>query len=313
MRKKIALLILLLAVLAFAVIPVNQQKTIRVKASFFNVYQQLAAAGNWAKWRTDLRRARLSDSSKILSTRNTNGFKISHGDLKLNVQVHGYTFVVDEENKKNEYNYSYTVLPGKYPNATSITVMQKTGILNYLLHLHAKKPFNETHINDLKSFMENPDLYYGYKIIKKRVTDTNIVVLRRAVLSKNKFIEAAKMLADLKHFLSLHHLTQTQPLMAQFFNKANDSSQVNIGLPVDRKIKTRYPISFMAMPPTGYLYTAKFSGKFIDRLKAYAAVKRYFNDREMPIPILPFETYLDNKLPATDSDKINIQINFTTF
>lgn len=313
MTKKVLFLLLLLIVLISCFIPVTRQKTIPVKASFFNVYQQLAKPGSWEKWRADLRPVWLSDSGKISNSQVPGGFNIVAGDLKLNVQIQGYVFIIAELGKNGKYNYTYTVLPGKFSNLTSVTVTETTGLFKYLLNRHTPDLFSDTHISDLKNFMENNDLYYGYKIIKKRVTDTSIVVLRKMVLTKNKFSEAAKILTALKEYVSLHHLSQTQPLMAQFFDKTSDSSQVNIGLPVDKKILAKYPFSFMEMPTTGYLYTVRFRGKFSDRLKAYAAVHRYFNDRLMPVPILPFETYLDNKLPATESDEINIQINFPTF
>lgn len=313
MTKKAVLLLLLLIVLAVCFIPVTRQKTFLVKASFFNVYQQLAKPRNWGQWRSDLRSLWLSDSAKISNTMRPDGFKINAGDLNLNVQIQGYVFAIAAHDKNDKHNYAYTVLPGKFSNATLITVTKTIGLFNYMLTRYNNSLFSDTHVNDLKNFMENDDLYYGYKIIKKRVTDTNIIVLRKLVLSKDKFAEAAKSLTALKQYFSVRHLTQTQPLIAQFFDKHNDSTQVNIGLPVDKKVPAKNPVTFMEMPSTGYFYTVRFRGKFKDRLKAYAAVHRYFNDRLMPIPILPLETYLDNKLPISDSDTVNIQINFPTF
>jgi len=311
MKKKAVLLLLMLIILAACFIPVTRKKTFSIKASFFNVYQQLAKPDNWGQWRSDLRP--LSGSGKISNTVSPGRFKITTNNINLDVQVQGYVFIIAAHDKNGSDDYTYTVFPGKFSNITSVTVTETKGLLNYLFNRYATRQFANTHIDDLKSFMENNDLYYGFKIVKKRVTDTTIVVLRKAVLSKNKFTEAANTLAALKQYLFAHHLTQTQPLIAQFFDKNNDSTQVNIGLPVDKKTPVKYPVAFMEMPSTGYFYTVRFRGKFRDRLKAYGALRRYFSDRLMPIPILPLETYLDNKLPVTDSDEVNIQINFPTF
>lgn len=313
MKKNAVLLLLLLIILAACFVPVTRQKTVSIKASFFNVYQQLAKPGNWGQWRSDLRPLRLTDSGKIVNISSPGGFKINAGDINVNVQVQGYVFVITAHDNTGNHDYTYTVLPGKFPNATLVTITKTTGLLNYLFRRYHDNLFSDTHISDLKSFMENDDLYYGYKIVKRRVTDTTIIVLRKVVLSKNKFAEAAKTLTILKQYLYTHHLTQTQPLIAQFFDKHNDSTQVNIGLPVDKKAPPKYPVAFMEMPSTGYFYTVRFRGKFKDRVKAYAAMQRYFSDRLMPVPILPLETYLDNKLPVSDTDEINIQINFPTF
>lgn len=313
MKKKAVLLLLLLIALAACFIPVTRQKTFSIKASFFNVYQQLAKPGNWDQWRSDLRQLWLSDSGKISNTVGPGSFKINAGELNLNVQIQGYVFAIATHDKTGKHDYTFTVLPGKFSNATLVTVTQTSGLFNYGLQRFNGDLFADTHISDLKNFMENDGLYYGYEILKKRVTDTNIIVLRKSVLSKNKFIEATKSFSALKQYFSARHLTQTQPLIAQFFDKHNDSTQVNIGLPVDKKVSAKYPVAFMEMPSTGYFYTVQFHGKFKDRLKAYAAVQRYFSDRLMPVPILPLETYLDNKLPASESDTVNIRINFPTF
>ena len=311
MKKKVILFSILSVIVSLFFVPFTQQKTDLIKASFFNTYQQLAKADNWKKWRTDLRGPYLSDSTKISCKQDLNKFILSYSDITLLVNtVNGYTFNIEENNSND---YSYTVIPEKTQYVTSIIVTEKTNCLKHLFDLITKKPYSETHIADFKNFMEDPDLYYGFKIIKKKVTDTSIVVLRKAVLAKNKFNEAAKTLISLKQFIDSEGLKQTQPLIAQFFPKTNDSMQVNIGLPINKKVITSNPIIFMEMPPGESLYTVKFHGKFAERIKVYAAVRQYFNDRNLAMPVLPFETYLDNKLPENDSDIVNIQINFTTF
>jgi effector-binding domain-containing protein len=310
MKKKVILISLALVVLAVCFIPVTQQKTISVKASFFNTYQQLAKAANWKKWRTDLHKISLTDSAKISEKQDINGFKLNYADLNLDVRVlNGYSFYINE----NNFDYRYTVLPGKTQDVTSIIVTEKTNFINYLINIINARSFSETHITEFKNFMENPDLYYGYKIYKSKITDTNIVVLRKVILAKNKFTEAAKTLNLLKQYITVNGFKQTQPLIAQFFPKKDDSLQLNVGIPINEKAVTHNAIIFMTMPKTGNIYAIKFHGKFIDREKVYAAAQQYFNDRHITIPILPFETYLDNRLPANDSDIVNIQFNFPSF
>ncbi|WP_295670538.1 hypothetical protein [uncultured Mucilaginibacter sp.] len=311
MKKKVILISILLLVILLFFFPFTQQQSVSVKASFFNAYQQLAVGENWIQWRNDLRAANSSDKTKVICKQHLNNFVISYGDNSLSVNtINGYTFSIAEQNS-NEY--SYTLIPEKATNITTVMVTEKTNGLKLLLELITNHNISQNHIADFKNFMEDPDLYYGYKIIKKRVTDTCIIVLKKAVLSKNKFNEAAKTLGTLKQFIYAKGLQQTQPLIAQFFPKNNDSTHVNIGLPINKKTTTNKLISFMEMPASGSIYTVRFHGKFADRLKVYAAVRRYFNDRNLAMPILPFETYLDNKLPENDLDIINIQINFTTY
>lgn len=314
MKKIVISLSLILILLAICFLPFTEQKTIIIKAPFYNVYQQLAKPGNWKKWRKDLHQIQVADSTKISEKKTRDGFKVSYNDLEIDVNpVNGYSFKINEINKNKAFEYSYTVVPEKQQDETIIILKQKISILRRLLNKSNGKSFSQTHITDFKHFMESVSLYYGYDIIKSKVIDTEIVVLRKTVLAKNKFKEASKSISILNDYINSKGLKQTQPFIAQFFTKYNDSIQLNIGIPVNRKTLTKKPIDFMEMPNTGNIYTVKFHGKFIDRPKVYTAVQRYFNDKQIPMPILPFETYLDNKVPEKETDEVNILFNFPTF
>jgi len=313
MKKIVILLPVLLIVFAAAFIPYNQEKTIVINASFFNVYQQLVKAENWKRWRNDLRQIRPEDSSKVATVRDSAGFKISGPDITLQVRpANGYSFYVDEDDKGKTLDYVYTILPEKFPNETAIVISQKITFLNSLIN-GGMRSWSATHIYDFKNFMENASLFYGYEIAKTRVTDTDIVVLRQLVLAKDKFKQAEKNLNVLRNYITANGLKQTQPLIAQFFPRGSDSVQLNIGLPVNKKTTAKNPVFYMEMPKTGYVYTVQYHGRFAERQKVYAAMQQYFNDRHMQVPILPFETYPGDKLPATDTDRINIRINYPTF
>jgi len=311
MKKKVILLVLLLIVLAALFIPVSQQRSETIKASFFNTYQQLGAAGNWQKWRSDLRKTWLTDSSKISIRKDQNDFTLAYNDLTIQVKpVNGYSFSVTEQTEYGSLDYGFTLIPAKNPDEAMLSVTQRTSLIHYLF---GGEDLSATHAADLKRFMESPDLYYGFHIIKMHVTDTALVVTGKTVPGKDKFTEAAKLLDELRQYIAKNGLRQTQPLIAQFLPGRRDSIRLKIGIPVNKKAHSEAPFSYMTMPSSGYFYTTVFRGKFSDRQKAYAAIYHYFKDRTMQVPILPFDTYLDNKLPASDTDRVNIRVNFSTF
>jgi len=173
--------------------------------------------------------------------------------------------------------------------------------------------FSGTHIDDFKNFMETDSLRYGFKIFKTGVPESNLIVIRREVLKANKFTEAAKMLATLKQHIKANNIKQIYPVIAQFLPKGKDSSQVNVGFFIDKEVASNNEIIFTRMPKGGPLFAAKFEGEFSKRGKAYVALNQYFIDYTHQTAILPFETYLDNKLPHSDNDIINIQVNFSTY
>ncbi len=314
MKKKLLLLPLPILVLFAFFIPVSRHFEVKIKATFFNTYQVISKADNWKKWRSDLRSSWLADSAKITSVSDQSGFSLKLNDLALQVNpVNGYSFSVNEQSDDQSKQYLYTLVPEKDQNYTIALADEKVSFYRYLVDLINGSAIKHTHLPDLERFMETPDLYYGIHIAKIHVTDTSIVVLTNTVLSKNKFSGAGAILHTLQEYLSKNQLQQTQPLIAQFLPGRNDSVHLKVGLPVGKKAQTKAPFIFMTMPGSGYFYTVNFKGKFNEREKAYAAVYRYFKDRNMQVPILPFETYLDNKLPQSDTDKINIRINFSTF
>src|ERR1700730_8271663 len=114
MKKIVISLSLILILLIICFLPFTEQKTIIIKAPFYNVYQQLEKPENWKKWRKDLHQIQGADSTKISEKKSKNGFKITYNDLKIDVNpVDGYSFKVIEINKNKTFEYSYTVVPEK--------------------------------------------------------------------------------------------------------------------------------------------------------------------------------------------------------
>ena len=314
MKKILLLLSLILIICAVCFIPVTEQRTVTIKATFFNVYQQLINGNNWKNWRTDFNHKSAIGSSKVSVKQNISGFELKYSNLTVKViPINGYSFKIEESDKNKLFEYSFTAFPDKSPDKTTFTVTQQIDVWRAVLNRIMGTLFLKTHVEDFKNYMESTVSYYGYNIIKSKVTDTEIIVLRQSCLTKNKFIKAISGLSSLRNYLNLNGLKETQPFIAQFLQKSKDSTQLNIGIPVNKKAFIKNPFDLMQMPESGTLYIVKFKGKFNDREKAYAAVERYFGDRQITKLMLPFETYLDNKIPQSDTSEVNIQINFPSF
>jgi effector-binding domain-containing protein len=56
-------------------------------------------------------------------------------------------------------------------------------------------------------------------------------------------------------------------------------------------------------------YEVKFSG----RKKAYQAMTKYLTDNTLSIPAASFERYLNDSLPSSDSDLIQIELNYPVY
>jgi effector-binding domain-containing protein len=313
MKKKIFILLALAIVIAACIIPVTQQKTITIKSPFLNLFVQLSDPTNWRKWRSDMNNIPDADTSKILIKKNPNSFSLNYEQKRLNVRSEGYLFAIEDNWSNKTTNYNYIIVPDKLLNKTSVVVSQTTSAINYLIRKISKNSIDETHVNDLKKFMETDSLLYGYNIFKTKVPDENLIEVKRKVPTKDQFIAAADIQVILQDFLKKHNVKKIQPLIAQFLPRDKDSIQVNVGFYVDKKVKSENEVIFTQMPKGGPLYAAKYTGTFDGRKKVYAGLRRYCADHSIQPAILPFESYLDDKLPRSDTDKINIQLNFSSY
>ena len=321
MKKKVVLISLLLVIIAVCFIPVTQQKTISIKAPFLNVYQQLANADNWAKWRPDIKRISITDSNKVSIKKDTAFFSIKYNGQELNVRSKENLFFVNDKQGAETFDYSYIISPDrvqefvldKHPKRTLVTATKKVSLINYLIGQLKPVSFSDTHIDDFKNYMETDSLLYGCKILRISIPEKNLIVINKAVLAKNKFNEAGKMLVTLQQYLKTHDVKQMRPLIAQFLPKGKDSALLKVGFFINKPVKSENEIIYMRMPKNGVFYIAGFKGKFNERRKTYAGLQQYFTDHLYQSALIPFEIYLDNKLPASDSDRVNLQVIFPSY
>ena len=291
----------------------TQQQVIVIKAPFLNSYSQLVKGDNWLKWRPDLKQLQLSDTTKISLERDSNSFTVNYPNGKLEVTTNGNNLNVKEISNNISTAYSYDILPDKLPKNTLLLVNKRVSLARYLIVKLRPVTFSETHAADFKKFMETDSLLYGCKIVKTGVPGANLAVIRKIVPNSEKFIQAAKNFSTLQKYIADRNIHQINPLIAQFLPRGKDSTQVNVGFFIDQEIVTDNVISFVKMPRGGPLYAARFAGPFNKRQKVYAGLQAYFTDHLYQSAILPFETYLDNKLPTSETDVINMQLNFTAY
>lgn len=308
MNKKVLFLPLILILVGILFIPISEQKTIRIKAPYFNVYQRLSKGLYWK----DLNKE-IDNSQEITTNQQVDGFEIKANNYFYKVKIKGYNFSVNISKGNQSTAFNYLLVPQKSTDSTFILNIKKTNLIAFIIAKIGLRSDLPNNIDDFKAYMETPKRYYGFEITKRKVTDTCILVLKRLVLTKNKFLEAKKSYEIIKKYISKENLLQTQPLMAQFINKQNDSSEINIGIPINKETNPKNQIRFLRMPKTGNLYTLYFKGKFKDREKAYSAIQSFYNDQNLAMPILPFEIYLENKLPNSDDEEVKIELKCSTY
>ncbi|MDB5152136.1 MAG: hypothetical protein JWR54_887 [Mucilaginibacter sp.] len=324
MKKKVILLSLLVIVIVVCFIPVTIQKTIAIKSPLLNVYEQLSNPLNWEKWRPDIKKVFIADSNKISIQKDIpTSFRIKYAGQELTVISNENLFIINDTRGDNKtVNYSYTIVPDQlqmtvldnHPKKTLVTANKKVSLITYLIGRLRPVSFSDTHIDDFKRYMETDSLLYGCKIIRTGVPENNLIVIDNSVLAKNKFNEAAKLLSKLQQYLKTHNdIKQMRPLIAQFIPKGLDSAQIKVGIFVNKKVESENEIKYNRMPKGGTFYIAGFKGRFNERQRVYKGLQKYFTNHLYQTVLLPFETYLDNKLPTSDTDEVNIEVIFPSY
>ncbi len=312
MKIKFIVLAVLVALLSALFIPFNQQLTITVESPFLKTYTALLNPQSWENWRPDINRAFHADSDKVTVRKKNNSFSINTPDIELNIRPAGNMFYIKERNYYDNFAYNYIVVPDKAADKTVMVINYRGSMIAYLFN-KADKALAGAQAEKFKRFMETDSLYYGYKATKIKVPGSNLIELSRLVVAKDKFVTAKVMMAQLQTYVKAHNIKQLQPVIAQYIPKGTDSTQVNVGLFVNQEVSAGHAVVFVKMPEHGKLLAVNYKGRFSERAKVYAAMQKYFTDHAYQSAILPFETYLNNKLPDADTDQVNIQINFSTF
>jgi len=315
MTRKVLLSALSAVIISAFFIPVSQQKSILIKSSFLNTYSFLNNPVKWEHWRPELRKTIETDSNKISVQTEKDAFRIKDENFEIKIKASGNFFDINERRDAKSINYTYALIPvdDKFLNKTIISSGQKISVISYLTGLAWPTVNSDNHLSELKNFMETDSLLYGFNIIKTAVPESNLIVMRKEVKNQDKFTEAGKMQSALREYVKVNHLKQVYPVIAQYLPNGADSTQVNVGFYIDKEVPSANGIIFTRMPKGGPLLAAAYKGQFSKRGKAYSALKQYFSNHAYQAALLPFETYLDNKLPGNDNDVINIEVNFPTF
>ncbi|MDO3645056.1 hypothetical protein [Mucilaginibacter sp. L3T2-6] len=304
MKKRIAVIVILLAAFASGFIPVTKSDSFRINAPFDNVYRQFTSPGSWAKWQRNLKRINQTEI-KIDSGRT--GFNITTPVVVFNVIEMGLgNFAITEIRPDGVYNFNCALIPDNKTNKSVVTASTRTSLFRYLAGIVTKK--DETPpLAGLKSYVEDTRQYYGFTIRKELTQKKLIAVERNAFLTRELYRQTDDMLSRLNHFIAKNRLEITSPLQMQYVSVAKDSTQLMLGFPVDKKPATINGGEYMTMPP-GRILVGYFNDRYKNRGKLYNAMRQYMRDNYIHPIIQPFERFDNNKLPASDSSVVNMQL-----
>ncbi|MGI4803122.1 MAG: hypothetical protein ACRYFL_00010 [Janthinobacterium lividum] len=311
MKKILVFITLILAFVLVCFLPFKQQKAVNIKVQYFITLQQLLQPENWKKWQPQVKQAWEKDSAQVKISKRNTVFTIQIPGSAITFTAHGFDFYVDKNSIWKNSSYRMIAIPVLKDGTAMVHIEQKKTLLNRLFEFFGQKPSND--IEQLKQYLENTRLYYGFDIRRTTVTDSNIVVEKKTVLLQNKALEIAQTEQDLKDFIRQKDLKIVQPIVADIREAGKDSLRIMIGLPVNKQAISAGKIKFMHLPSHGRMLTGLYYGKYSGRQKLYLAMKTYITDHHLASPEDPYEKYLDNKIPVSDTSFVHLQVNFPIY
>lgn len=305
MRWAIFLILFFLVLMAF--VPVTKHSVLVINANFSNVYQSLNNPQNWVKWQPDLK-----DHAGNTAFKNESAnaqFEITGKGIKFKVKKNGLTDfdILKTRTRLDKSEYNYILIADSSTLKTDVFVIQKTNVLGYLKSFVAGDPYQGTPVNDLKVYMEDPRLYYGYEITEQIAHEKILIIKRRTILKDLVYKNNQAFLKSLDSIAKKNGVVVTDAMQLQYISAVGDSVTMIMGLPVNKKISTKGDAENMGMPG-GKVLVGHFKGKYSDRKKLYRAMQLYLADHFMHTQTLPLEKFTHNKLPVNDDDKVDMQL-----
>ncbi|MDN5284685.1 MAG: Effector-binding protein [Mucilaginibacter sp.] len=305
--KKAVIILFLLIVIGF--IPFQQHSSVNIRSNYFDVCQQLISPDSWKNWQPDIRKG-FDDTKNSRVAKDNVGFLISIPGQVFNIKnANGNKFYVGRTVNFIDHHYCYTVMPGIANNTATVIIDIKNNVAKWLFSQFDPSEKNTDIIKQLKSFMEDDKQYYGFDISEKSVAESYLAVKKEMIPVKNKYSAIVKAAQELHDFVDQHNIKPVQALAGAYYSQKNDSLQILIGIPVNKRIAPTANIVFMNMPG-GKVLVGDYSGKYGERQKIYNAMERYIQDHTLLKQVAPFERYLNNKVPESDTDIVNMQVNY---
>ncbi len=292
-------------------IPVTKENRITVNADLYDIVYAISNSNQWKKWHPAVKTVFKTDpsSSSINNKTSAKGFTINTHNHSFTVKaITPIVFQIAEKKEGNLFAYRLSVDPSSTPGKVKIFTEKKVRLFNFFFNTHNLTP-DEITVESLKDFVEDPAAFYGYSLTLESVIDTNVVIKRRTVATINWRDNLAAMFEEINNYITINNLKITQPKIVYLKNISNDSMVVMAGISVNKTAPSDKNIQSVQMPK-GRMLVGEYEGPYYNRKDLYNAMEKYVSDKKMQHMAVPYERYLNDSIPATDSTIVKLKIYF---
>ncbi len=305
----------LIIVLISAFIPYTQTYETNINASFLDVANQISNPNKWKNWYSPFNKAFKADSTKYQVSQNIkeNKFAFTTNGIITQVSLFGPTLLVI--NFGNDANTT-VVLKAMFSKYDKSKLIQKTKttFLNYCWLSLTNKKSTYYFAQNLKNYFETPFLYYGFKIVKTGVLDTDFVTTNKATTKQKTYTTADSLQKILVSYAKKNNLKYRNFPFLILNNKSADSVNVtNMLVIIDKKIKLNTEVNYLQMPKKGNMLIGYYKGEYHKRGQLYNSMDKYIEKNGLRRVVSTFEKFLDYKLPKSDSSFVNMALYYPIY
>lgn len=139
------------------------------------------------------------------------------------------------------------------------------------------------------------------------IKETFVATTSDTVLAKELYKAMPFMVNEVKKYINDHHLQITGHYLAQFHNLGKNRIRVNVGIIINRQADPGMDVKILHMPK-GYVLRSQYEGEYQGVKKVYKALKQYGIDHAKSFPAPPWEVYLNDTLPVSDTSWCHVAV-----
>lgn len=314
MKKRVAVILITVVILIiFFSLPVTKKTTISISASFDNMMPQVLNIKNWKNWYPEIKEEYKNNPAGYSYSEN-------HSQRIYTITIPGKKYVVhaitpmayqiSEINGSWVDIFAFSVFPGDTMRRMKIIVEEKSPLL---FSIFGKNKTGDVAINGLKSYLEDPKLFYGYNIEPGTIRDSVIASTVLKIRNKDVFLKIQEAYLDLINYVRNNNLLKAGHVSISYIPISADSLQLTVGIPVNKPAAPDKEINCLLLPAKGNVLIGNYEGRFSDRKNIYQAMSKYLTDHILAIPAESFERYLNDSIPSSDSSIIRIELNYPVY
>lgn len=302
----IILIAIFLVVGISAFFPVNIIHTITITSNFDNTYQHVSNLNEWEHWNPAIKK--INNGSKKFDQNNNQKISFRHADDSISVtKITPFSYFVFGIINKKSVSYNLNIIPSSSTNKLDVGTLERTKFFNYIFR-SADSTNGEKTLAALKEFLENTKNTYGFNIKSEIVTDTVFAVCALSVDSNKLFNILPKKFKLIEDYIEQHHLEKKGSYSVSY-TPEKDSLHLILGIPVNIFSEASGIVHCVNIPK-GKMLTGFYDGKVLNKYTIYSAFIRYAADNHLENVGASFESYINDKLPASDTSTVQFKFHY---